>query len=272
VTAADLFTEPAAGGQCRVCGTRLAEGSLHCTHCGATYGEGNRCPHCRSVTEVEADDTLRFRCRVCGGPRVPVDDPGVVRSGREVKPLARAQRARRRAAAWRVGAGLVAGFGALSLAVALVVWAVASTGVLGTLGLLLMLSVPLVLSVLAWRKAGAERRVLEQSLDQAWTLIAADALGSRGAELNAAELARIMRLDETQAELLLGQLSVNDFVHARVTEEGDVVYSSRAPERLRVPESPEALDHGTAVSHALEEPTLEEQSAAEPRGVSPRRE
>jgi hypothetical protein len=235
VTHPALASEPAPGGKCRVCGAQLPEGSLHCTHCGATYGESNRCPHCRSVTEVEPGGVLRFRCRVCGGPRVPADDPNVVRSGREIPLLATAQKARRRGAAWRVGAGLVAGFGALSVAVALIVWLVASPGLLGTLGMLVMLSAPIVLALLAWRRAGAERRATEHALDQAWALVAADVLASRGAELNAAELARILRIDEANAELLLGQLNVNDFVHARVTDEGDVVYSSRAPEKLRVP-------------------------------------
>lgn len=248
-----LASEPPPGGQCRVCSAQLAQGSLHCTHCGATYGESNRCPHCRSVTEVEPSGALRFRCRVCGGPRVPVDDPDVVRSGREIKLLSSAQQARRRSAAWRVGAGLVAGFAALSLAVSLVVWLIASPGVLGALGLLVMLAVPVVLALLARRRAGAEARVQEHALDQAWALVAGDVLASRGGELNAADLARVLRIDEARAELLLGQLNVNDFVHARVTEEGDVVYSSRAPERLRVPGALEAAELEATAAEALED-------------------
>lgn len=260
-----LTSEPLPGGQCRVCGTELAPGSLHCTHCGATYGESNRCPHCRSVTEVEPSSALRFRCRVCGGPRVPVDDRGVVRSGREIKLLSSAQRARRRAAAWRVGAGLVAGFAALSFAVSLVVWLIASPGVLGTLGLLIMLVVPVVLALLARRRAAGEGRSQEQALDQAWALVAGDVLASRGGELNAAELARILRVDEARAELLLGQLNVNDFVHARVTEDGDVVYSSRAPERLRVPDARDATEPGAAPAEALEDAAISAEPPAAQR-------
>lgn len=251
-----LASEPLPGGQCRVCGTPLPDGSLHCTHCGATFGESNRCPHCRSVTEVEPAGVLRFRCRVCGGPRVPVDDPEVVRSGREIKLLSSAQQARRRGAAWRVGAGLVAGFAALSFAVSLVVWLIASPGVLGTLGLLVMLSVPVVLALMARRRAGAEGRALEHALDQAWALVAADVLASRSGELNAAELARILRVDEARAELLLGQLNVNDFIHARVTEEGDVVYSSRAPEKLRVPGELDSAELDASAAEGLEDPTI----------------
>jgi hypothetical protein len=201
---------------------------------------------------------------VCGGPRVPVDDASVVRSGREIKLLSSAQAARRRGSAWRVGAGLVAGFAALSFAVSLVVWLIASPGLLGTLGLLVMLAVPVVLALLARRRAGAESRAQEHALDQAWALVAGDVLASRGGELNAAELARILRIDEARAELLLGQLNVNDFVHARVTEEGDLVYSSRAPERLRVPGAADT-ELGATPAEALEDPAISHEPPAAQR-------
>lgn len=230
-----LSGEPGPGGTCRVCSAEL-DGSGRCRRCGAAYGEANRCPHCRSVADVEPHDTLRFRCRVCGGPRVPLDDPEIVRTGREQPMLARARRAQLRASAWKVGAGTVAGFGALSALVALIVVGIASPGLFATLATLLVVSVPFVAAILAWRRGKRHDAEGQNALDDAWALVASDLFRQRGAELTAKELAEAMRLGEEQAELLLARLSVQDFVRARVTDEGDIAYSTRevAAPRTRV--------------------------------------
>ncbi len=218
--------DPGPGGSCRVCSSKLDE-SLRCRQCGAAYGEGNRCPHCRAVADVEEHAKLRFRCRVCGGPRVPLDDPEVVRTGRERPLLAQAERARMRAAAWKVGAGSVGAFGAFSLLIALIVLGIASPGLIATLATLLVVSVPFVFAVLAWRRATRQSADIDRSLDDAWTLVASDLMRQRGSEATAADLARAMRVSEAQAELILARLSVQDFVRARVTDEGDIAYSTR---------------------------------------------
>ena len=127
-----MSPEPGPGRTCRVCGTGLEPDSFRCAHCGATYGERNRCPHCGAVADVEPHKTLRYRCRVCGGPRVPLADNTIEPSGVEWPLLEEAQRARMRVAAWRVGRegeGLVK-------AVVLVLAALAAmeAAVLGTFG------------------------------------------------------------------------------------------------------------------------------------------
>jgi hypothetical protein len=221
-----LSGQPGPGGSCRVCGATL-EGSLRCRQCGAAYGEVNRCPHCRSVADLEPHGTLRFRCRVCGGPRVPLEAPDAVRTGREQPLLAVAQSARMRAAAFKVGSASAGGFGLLSLLIALVVLGLASPGFLATLATLVVVAVPLVVSLLAWRRAKRHEQELDRALDDAWALVASDLIRQRGAELTASELAAAMRLSEQQAELLLARLSVQDFVRARVTDDGDIAYSTR---------------------------------------------
>ena len=238
-----LSGEPGPGGTCRVCSGTLDE-SLRCRQCGAAYGEANRCPHCRSVADVEPHDTLRFRCRVCGGPRVPLEDPEVTRTGRELPLLAQAQRARMRSAAWKVGAASAGGFGLLSLLVALIVLGIASPGFIAILATLVLVSAPLLLAVLAWRQAGKSKKDVERALDDAWALVASDLMRQRGAELTAGELARSMRITEEQAELLLARLSVQDFVRARVTDEGDIAYSTRdLPEpKTRIVAGPEEAE------------------------------
>lgn len=253
-----LSGEPGPGDTCRVCGSRLPDGSLHCAHCGATYGESNRCPHCKSVADVEPSNLLRYRCRVCGGPRVAVDDASVVRTGREAQVLARAARLYKESAAFRVGAGVLLGFGVLSLLVALGVIAIAAPGAIGVAGMAFMAAVPLVIAALAFRRSQSARRGLNEQLDQAFCLVAADVLAARGGAITASELGRVLRLEEPRAEALLGQLNVNDFIHARVTDDGDIVYESEAPARLRVTELSDELPPG--VENASEVPAKAEAS------------
>lgn len=253
-----LTAEPGPAGTCRVCGSKLGPGQ-RCDYCGAAYGEGNRCPHCRAVADVEPDGLTRYRCRVCGGARVPVDDPAVVRTGREIPVLQRVQRERNRRTAWRVGAAVVGAFGALSLLVTLFALALIQPGLLPTLLALLLVSVPLGVALMAWRRAQRHQRALDPALRQAWALVASDVLGSRSGEVTATELARVMRLSPAMAEQLLAELSIHDFLHARVTDAGDIAYSTRG-ERLRLPTEPvpDPLRAPDAIADPQTELALEE--------------
>ena len=255
-----MSTEPGPGNTCRICGTVLAEGSLRCSHCGKTYGEHNRCPHCGSIADVEPNRALRYRCLVCGGPRVPVTDTSIEPSGRERAPLATAQHARLRIGAWRVAAAVVAAFGALSLFVTLLTLAFISPGVLATTGLLAAVSVPFVLAALAWLRARRYVRDRDAAIEQAWISVASDVLREKGGELDAREIASLLRLDEAQAEQLLARLDVESIVRTRVTDAGELLYSSSADRKLRVEEHADATS-GTS-AQVDEEP---EEEAVHPR-------
>lgn len=234
-----LAGKPAPGGRCKVCGGTLSA-SLRCEQCGAAYGEGNRCPHCRSVADVEPAEPLRFRCRVCGGPRVPVDSQEIVRTGREVPVLAQAKKAHFARAAWAVAAGVVGGFGVLSFLMTLLVVAF-GPGLLTSLALLGASLLPFVVAALAWQKAKRHGKERDRLLDDAWSLVASDVLTHTGKELEAKDLAKLMRIDVERAEQVLAHLSAEDFIHARVTDEGDLAYSSR----LRVEPAPEELEEAS---------------------------
>ena len=235
-----LAPEPGPGGTCRVCSGRL-DGALRCSTCGAAYGESNRCPHCGTVADIEESSSLRQRCRVCGGPRVAIDDAAVVRSGRERGALRRAKQEHARAVAWRVGAAVVGAFGLLSLLVMLLVLAFATPGALGSaIGIAVAVS-PLLLALYGLRRGARAVASRDRELDAAWALAASDVMRDRGREIDARELARLMRLSEDQAEQLLARLSVEDFVRARVSDTGDLLYEP---------------------SHALAEAELEVSTAA----------
>jgi hypothetical protein len=94
-------------------------------------------------------------------------------------------------------------------------------------------AIPFVLAMLSWRRARSAAKELESTLDEAWGVVAGDVLAHRGDELTAEELAKDLRIEVPAAEQLLAQLSVSDFVHARVTDDGDLAYSVPA-ERLRI--------------------------------------
>ena len=220
--------EPGPGGTCRVCGTTLPADSKVCPTCGAAWGEGNRCPHCRAVADVEPSDRLRYRCRICGGPRVPADAPDVARSGREIRLLQQARRDDIRAALLRAGGVALFGSFGMSLLVTLFVLAVATPGVIGSVAALAACAVPLLLGVYVYRKGAAARSAVKDSLDKAWLLVASDVVQGRAELPKADELAKILRIDEARAELLLAELSVNDFVHARIASEPG------APDRVRI--------------------------------------
>ncbi len=225
-----LSGEPLPGQKCRVCGSQLPE-SLRCG-CGAAYGESHRCPHCQSVADTEEGGLLRQRCRVCGGPRVVVDDAKVVRSGREIKPLVVARKAQMRRAAWAVSAGVVSGFAVLSLLVTLLVLTVTSPGVIGTLAMFGALAVPFVVAAVAWMRSKQHEKELVTSIDQAWAFAAEDVLIEKGKDLTSLSLAKILRMEEAEAEQLLAQLSASDVVRSRVTETGNVTYAASPKVRV----------------------------------------
>ena len=211
-------------GKCSVCSETVSETTGRCEGCGAVYGEVHRCPHCRSIADVEASDDLRFRCKVCGGPRVVVDDPSIEREFGENSALDLARKAHTRRTAWQLGSAVVAGFGVIALLVALATLAVVSPGLGLTILTLLMVAAPFVFATLGFRKAKTATKERDTAIDRAWTSVAKEIAAAKP-DLDAKQLSKLMRIDEAHAELVLAQLSVDDFVRARV---------EAPPERQRV--------------------------------------
>jgi hypothetical protein len=210
---------------------------------------------------------LRFRCRVCGGPRVPVTDPSYPRSGVEKEALGRAQRARFRRAAWAVTAGTLGGFGLLGALVAWVVMLVSSPGILAALALLAMVGTPLALAVVASAKSHQHRRELEAELELGWRMVAGELLEQSGDALSARRLGELMSVSESEAERLFVGLNATDQVESRVTEAGEVVYRARgsALGRWRVDDSePVAAEQGPR--EGAGEPLVAERARANGQG------
>lgn len=233
--------EPRADGTCRVCGGALDERTGRCKDCGAVHGAAYRCPHCATVADVEADARLHFRCRVCGGPRIPIDDLQLKPSGDELAPLKEARSEHTRATAWRLGSAVVGGLGAASLLLALGVLALTSPGLVATLATLLIVATPLVLAALGLGRAKRHDAATEIALDRAWQEVARSVVEQRP-DVDARALAKMMKVDEARAELLLAEVSVDAFVRTRVAEE---------PSRTRVQEdAPPELEEEPVTAEA----------------------
>lgn len=204
-----------ADGICTSCAGTIGPGG-RCPDCRAVYGESHRCPHCGTIADVERSEVLRFRCRVCGGPRVPVSDSAIERSGAERKSLTRARVAHAKSTAWTMGAGVLAGASVLSLLVSIAVLSVASPGLLPTLLVLLFAVAPAAVAFLAWARAKRARRETLDAVESAYAAVTREIVGQRDEEMTATELAKLLDIEEADAELLLAQVSVDTFVRARV--------------------------------------------------------
>jgi hypothetical protein len=180
----------------------------------------SRCPHCHALSSAEANAGVRWRCAVCGGPVVP-DDGSFARSGAELESLVAAARARGMALGW-IAATMVLGatvFVCLPVAVLIAHAARAAGWVLASVaGLCLVLSVA---SALRWRRAGKEASL---KLEEAWQLVAGEALRARDADMTAADLAKCLRTDEVHAERLLSQLSALGRARVAVSDEAQLSY------------------------------------------------
>ncbi|MEI9948181.1 MAG: hypothetical protein WDO74_04190 [Pseudomonadota bacterium] len=201
-----------------------------CAKCGAVFGEAYRCPLCQAVSDVESSQSLYYRCRSCGGPRIPPSESPI--SEAEVALLRSARSEQLRAGALRAGAGFALASGGVSLFVTLIVFLVTSPPPFAKVAALLASLVPFTLSFFARRSAGSHARKFEIALQQAWLLAASRLVAAHGGQLSAKGLAQALRIDETRAELLLAEVSVQDFI----------AQPSELPARVRVTELADPLD------------------------------
>ena len=218
---------------CSACGGGL-DALGRCAKCGAVFSEAYRCPLCQALSDVEANPTLYYRCRACGGPRIPPNGSPI--SEPEVALLRDARSEQLRAGAFKAGAGFAAASGVLSFLVTTVVLLATAPAAFAKLAALVASLVPFVLSFFALARSRTHARKLDQALQQAWLLAASRIVAEAGGQMTSPTLAKELRINEARAEFLLAEVSVQDFVsqaraplptRVRVTELG-------APEELGV--------------------------------------
>lgn len=206
------------------------------------------CPHCNVVADVEPHGALGFRCLVCGGPRIPVDAPGVKLSAgtRDALKLAKAEHNKHLLLS---AAGLaLLGLSGLSLLAAGLVLLAASPGLVATVMTLVACAVPLAGGAWGLGRAAAARRARQQVLHGARSSALADAQAVLGV-LDAQRAAQLLRIDAEQAELLLAEASVASLLES--------------PPRLRVDDLQALATPAEAADDAAEPVVATERASTE---------
>lgn len=240
---------PEPGPRCHACGADVPAGAERCPRCGTSQRVGV-CPHCGATAGVTRDSELRFRCDVCGGPRIP-PAPGGARAGREVTALRRAHAALSGRSRWRAASlagGLLLGFDVLLLSLLLLISG-ASFGLLLT-GLLT--AGPLAGFVLwAMSRARARGREIAPALDAAWVAAATEVVARADKAITAGDLAAALSIEEAQAEELMALLEVNDVVRGAMSAGGDTAYTPRLRVGSPAPAAAQADAPAAAQADAL---------------------
>jgi hypothetical protein len=180
---------------------------------------------CHALADVEPNPTLFYRCRACGGPRIPPD--GSPASEAEVALLRSARSEQLRAGAFKAGAGFAAASGILSFLVTSVVLLATAPAPFAKFAAFAGCFVPVVLAFFAISRSRLHARKLEAALQGAWLLAASRIVAQEGGSMTSALLAKKLRVDEARAELLLAEVSVQDLVSQA---------PAALPPRLRVSE------------------------------------
>ena len=208
------------------------------------------CPHCNVVADVEPHAALGFRCRVCGGPRVPVDAPGVQLSTGTRQALERAKSEHKKHLLLSAAGLALLGLSGLSLLAAGLVLLAASPGLVPTVMTLVACAVPLAGGAWGLWRAAAARGARGEELHRARTGALGDAQAVLGA-LDAERVAQLMRIDAEHAELLLAEVSV-----ARLLSDAPLP-------RLRVDEPLAKAEAGEPASDAQEPAPLTQRTSTE---------
>jgi hypothetical protein len=190
------------------------------------------CPLCGATTGVSPDPEMRFKCNVCGGPRIPEVSPSLKRSGRENTALKTAEEARKKRAGGRA-AVIAGGLGiTFTVFVFAIFWLIFGFGVPSAIAFL-VLGGPLA-GLLAWGSARAKKAAseIQPALDAAWLAAATDVAARSGGQLSARDLAAALGLDEAKAEELLAVVDVNRAIGSGAQQRTDAMAAFDA--KLRV--------------------------------------
>ena len=212
--------------RCRTCGRELSPEAASCPHCGAANLE-ERCPSCGAVTTSSPDKELRYKCDLCGGPRVPRMDPKLRKSRRDVPFLKRANEARKARAKYRAIA-IASGALGLSSTVVALLWLLIFPLTL-PFGVTWAFFAGSALLMILWSlsRAGSKTKEIAPAIDQAWQRAASDVAAAMKGPFTAAKLAEAMGIEEPVAEELLAQLDANDVLRSDVTEAGEIAYQPK---------------------------------------------
>lgn len=170
-----------------------------------------RCPHCNAICDVEPHRALGFRCLVCGGPRIAFDVADVTPSEATQALLKTAGLEQTKHLMFSAAGFLLAGMGALALAIAAAVVAAAAPGLAATFAAYLAAGTPLAAGLLALGRAAKARRLRAEALRAAQVSALGDVQAVKGG-LSAEHAGQLLRVGSEPAELLLAEASVSELL------------------------------------------------------------
>ncbi|MEM1032900.1 MAG: hypothetical protein AAGN82_21320 [Myxococcota bacterium] len=228
-----------------------------------------KCPHCGAKAKTSANPELGAVCNVCGAPRIDVRE--VTLSGKERKPLIAARDAMRSRTLWRVAALFGTVVSVFGLGVTAMVALFMGAGAAYAVGGISMALPWILLAAVGYVKAKGETKNLEARLSEAWRSAARDVVAARPSGVTASGLAETLQLDEAKAEEILAELSIDDMLQSRITDEGGLVL---APSTMLRIDQGATGGSKTVVGDPLEErflaleEAMAEEEASEPAAVA----
>jgi hypothetical protein len=170
-----------------------------------------RCPHCQSDADVRPNADYRFKCNLCGRPRVPLA-ASVTGSDAETNALLKqGHRSRLARIGWQLASVGFAGVSALLAIIAIGAGTAFDWGWFATTMSAFALA-PLVACVLAFRAAGKAAEASRQSIEQAWQAAANRLFVAAGGRVTAKEFAEQLRIDVDYATQLMAGAEVQQLL------------------------------------------------------------
>jgi ribosomal protein S27AE len=211
-------------------------------------GEHNRCPHCGGITRALPHDDLRWVCGACGGPRIPLD-PGDELTERGVEALREANAARSAAVAYRLvswacgfGALLGIGFGAV----------LAAYSLMAALGPAIVGALLVVLAIRFGSRSSERGKVARAAWERAWDAEVDDMLSEGTTSLTPSQIARKVKVPESEIEAIVARLSAEDRVRVDVGDDARLHVTSATHIGPAEPEEDVAEDADSPAKRAME--------------------
>lgn len=201
---------------------------------GDLLAGATQCPHCNGVATVRTEPALRQVCNVCGAPRIEIQGQPKL-SGRERPHLEAARTAERQRLQWKVGSwfgGITSGFiFVLWMLFALIFGAGLTWAISG-----MALAAPFVVLALAgFARSKGKAGDVQTALQQAWKSAARDLILAHPNGITTKRLAEMLPMSEDAVEQLAAELSVDNEVSSRVTDDGRLLLQgSGAPTGMRI--------------------------------------
>jgi hypothetical protein len=217
------------------------------------------CPHCGGIAKASPHHELRFVCDLCGAPRIEVKGKPVELTSTERRGLEAARKAQKSRAGWRFG-GIFAG---LSSAFLFAIYTLIALIFGLSLGLVVTAGItagPMVLLLLvALSRVKNKTGEIQKALDQAWTGAARQLVLASKNGIAVPDLAERLGMTEADAERIAAQLTVDNQVSSRVSDDGRLVLEGTTGIRI------DADEGGSPMADPLEArfAELERQQAEE---------